>query len=225
MVLSQEPIFVWMSQFAYEPNMVYSALIIMMLLSSIGLPLPEEVTLLSVGLLAYFGQHPEVFPPPYPGAPSVNVTVAMIVASLAVFGSDFLVYGIGRYWGRGILSKPWMKRFFPSSAQKKIEIWTHRYGAYTCAIFRFTPGLRFPGHLAYGMMKFPVWKFLLIDGLAVIISVPTQIYLMAKFGEDFLLTLKKFKMYFFIILFTIIFYFLFKKLKEKNWYNLFKVRF
>lgn len=203
MSLVQEPIFIWMSQFAYEPITVYVALVTMMLLSSVGLPLPEEVTLLSVGLLAYFGSHPHLFPPPYEGAAVVRTEIAMIVATMAVFGSDFLVYLVGRIWGRSLLKRPWMHKIFPDYAQKKIESWTHKYGAYTCGIFRFTPGLRFPGHLAYGLMQYPIWKFLLIDGLAVLVSVPTQIYLMATYGESILIYLKRFK-YVVLILFLIV---------------------
>ena len=65
MDFAQEPIFQWMSQFAYEPTMVYVGLVGMMLLSSVGFPLPEEVTLVSVGVLAFMGANPEHFPPPF----------------------------------------------------------------------------------------------------------------------------------------------------------------
>ncbi|MCS6838113.1 MAG: DedA family protein [Bdellovibrionaceae bacterium] len=200
MSLAEEPIFIWLSQFAYEPEMVYGSLIVMMFLSSFGLPIPEEVTLLSVGLLTYLGAHPEIFPPPFEGAKSINLTWAMVIATLAVWVSDFVVFLIGRHFGTVLLRQPWLRRVFPQSAQEKIEHWTQKYGAYTCAIFRFTPGLRFPGHLAYGMMKFPAWKFLLIDGAAVLISVPTQIYLMATYGEAILGTLKEFKVIMFSLL-------------------------
>jgi membrane protein DedA with SNARE-associated domain len=215
MMLAEEPVFVWMSQFAYEPSMVYAALVIMMVLSSVGFPIPEEVTLLSVGLLAYFGAHPELFPPPYLGAHPVNTQVAMVIASVAVLGSDFLVFFIGHRFGRSILKKPALNRFFPERVQNRIEDWTHRYGAYTCAVFRFTPGLRFPGHLAYGMMKFPTWKFLVIDGIAVVVSVPTQIYLMATFGETVLLHLKQFKLVIFAVLALVVLFFIGKKLWKK----------
>lgn len=214
--LIQEPIFIWMSQFAYEPITVYIALVSMMLLSSVGLPLPEEVTLLSVGLLAYFGSHPHLFPPPYPGAAVVRTEVAMIVATIAVFGSDFLVYLVGRIWGRSLLRRPWMHKVFPDYAQKKIESWTHKYGAYTCGLFRFTPGLRFPGHLAYGLMQYPIWKFLVIDGLAVLVSVPTQIYLMATYGESILIYLKQFKYVVLGIVFAVGLLFLVRKFFFKS---------
>jgi membrane protein DedA with SNARE-associated domain len=177
MTLASEPIFQWMSQFAYEPGMVYTALIAMMLLSAFGLPIPEEVTLISVGLLAFMGANPEHFPPPYPGASVVNPTEAAIVAALAVFVADFLVYMIGRVYGRKILYSPWMSKFISAQTISKAEEFTKKYGMLATGLFRFTPGIRFPGHLLCGSLRFSPWKFASIDFLAVMISVPTQVLL------------------------------------------------
>jgi membrane protein DedA with SNARE-associated domain len=204
-----------MSQFAYQPYTVYFALVGMMLLSAVGLPLPEEVTLISVGILAFMGAHPDHFPPPFPGAPVVNVHTAAIIAFFAVFFSDFLIYGVGRVFGRKLLYHPRVHKMFPPHLMKRVEEWTHKYGAYACGIFRFTPGIRFPGHLACGMLHFPVWKFLLIDGLAAAISVPTQIYLLAHYGEPILMKLRQFKLVVFGLIGLLLIYFLFKKIREK----------
>lgn len=216
MDFAQEPIFQWMSQFAYEPTMVYVGLIGMMILSSVGFPLPEEVTLVSVGVLAFMGANPEHFPPPYIGAPVVNVHTASVIAFFAVLGSDTLIYFIGRKFGRKILYHPRMQKMFSENMMRKVEEWTHKYGAYACGIFRFTPGLRFPGHLICGVMHFPVWKFLVIDGLAALISVPTQIYLLAHYGEPILMKLRQFKIVFFSVIGLLLVYFLIKKLREKR---------
>ncbi|WP_246845621.1 DedA family protein [Bdellovibrio sp. ZAP7] len=215
MEFANEPIFQWMSQFAYQPYTVYFALVGMMLLSAVGLPLPEEVTLISVGILAFMGAHPEHFPPPFPGAPVVNVHTAAIIAFFAVFVSDFLIYGVGRVFGRKLLYHPRVHKMFPPHLMKRVEEWTHKYGAYACGIFRFTPGIRFPGHLACGMLHFPVWKFLLIDGLAAAISVPTQIYLLAHYGEPILMKLRQFKLVVFGIIGLLLIYFVFRKIREK----------
>lgn len=218
MSLANEPIFQWMSQYAYAPGMVYAGIVIMMLLSAFGLPLPEEVTLISVGILAFMGSNPDMFPPPFPGAPVVNPYEAAVIAFLAVFGSDFLIYGIGRKWGRKLLYSQRFSRIFKPSMIEKVENWTHKYGAYACGIFRFTPGVRFPGHLACGMLKFPIWKFALIDGVAAAVSVPTQILLLAHYGEPILKHLHKFKMWVFGILIVALLLFIAYKLKQK-WFK------
>ncbi|WP_413584557.1 DedA family protein [Bdellovibrio sp. HCB274] len=215
MEFANEPIFQWLAQFAYQPYMVYAGLVGMMLLSAFGLPLPEEVTLISVGILAFMGAHPDHFPPPYPGAPVVNVHTAAFVAFLAVFLSDVLIYTIGKVFGRKLLYHPRVHKMFPPHLMKRVEEWTHKYGAYACGIFRFTPGIRFPGHLACGMLHFPVWKFLVIDGLAAAISVPTQIYLLAHFGEPILNKLRQFKLVVFGLIALLLVYFVVKKIREK----------
>ncbi len=72
MDFAAQPFFQWISQYAYEPTMVYCAIFVMMMASGFGLPLPEEVYIVSVGILAYMGAHPDLFPPPFVGAPVVN---------------------------------------------------------------------------------------------------------------------------------------------------------
>jgi membrane protein DedA with SNARE-associated domain len=186
----------------------------MMLMSAVGFPLPEEVTLVSIGVLAFMGGNPQHFPPPYPGAPVVNMHTAAIVAVFAVFGADFLIYVIGRIWGRKVLQKPFMQKIISLEMMRKVEVWTKKYGAYACGIFRFTPGIRFPGHLACGMLHFPIWKFAVIDGIAVAISVPTQIYLLAIYGEPIIKRLHQFKMVLAAILGILLIAFLAKKIKN-----------
>ena len=214
MELAHDPVFIWLSQFAFQPGTVYSALVGMMLLSSVGLPFPEEMTLISVGILAYMGANPQHFPPPYPGAPVVNVHTAAIVAFGAVFVSDCSIYTIGRVFGRKLLSHPRVRKILSEKVMRKVEEWTHKYGVYACGIFRFTPGIRFPGHLAYGIMRFPFWKFVAIDGIAAAISVPTQIYLLATYGEPILLKIRHFKYAFFGAVLVLILYIAIHKYRE-----------
>lgn len=190
----QTSILSWLSSYAYEPTMVYLAIVLLLTASSFGLPVPEEVTLISVGLIAYLSANPEKFPPPYPGAEPVQLSGLMLVTFFAVFLSDFLVFLIGRFWGNTIRSKERFKKFVTSGAIVKAEEWTKKYGAIMCGVFRFTPGLRFPGHMMCGALKVPPWKFCLVDGLAALLSVPTQVWLVATYGDFILSYIKQFKM-------------------------------
>lgn len=202
--------------YAYEPTLIYTFLIMMMLLSSVGLPFPEEATLVSVGLLAYMGMNPDLYPPPFPGAPHINPKTAAVVAFVAVFAADTLIYTIGRIFGRRIFDWKPVKSVLSEESRQKIEEWTQKYGAYACGIFRFTPGLRFPGHVACGMLKFPLWKFALIDGIAALISVPTQILLLAYYGETILKFIKQFKIVLLVLLVAAVLYFLYRKYFSKK---------
>lgn len=209
MDLQQEPIFIWLSQYAYQPEIVYLTVIGFMMASGFGMPIPEEVTIVSVGILAYMGANPDIFPPPYPGAKVLAGYDAAIVTLCAVIFSDLLVFNIGRRFGRKIMKHPRFEPFFAPSRLEVINNWIHKYGNYAAFIFRFTPGIRFPAHIILGMSNLPSWRFLLIDGFAALISVPTQILLIYHFGEPILQTIQKFKLYIFgtigVVLFIVIF--------------------
>lgn len=195
-----QPIFQYLSQYAYQPELIYLAVVGMMLASGFGLPIPEEVTLLSLGWLTFMGTRPDLFPPPPEGGTPINMHHAAIVAFVAVVGTDFLIFSMGRKWGRKLLYHPRLQKVIQKEALEKVEKWTQKYGSFAAFIFRFTPGVRFPGHLACGSMGMSPYKFLAVDFVAATISVPTQIYLVAIYGEAIFGALKEVK----IIIFSLI---------------------
>ena len=88
----EDYIFEIFQQYAYQPFTVYAIIVGLMVLSSFGLPIPEEVTLVSTGFLAYIGTKPDLYPTSYEGAPTVDAYTASIVCLLAVFISDYLIF-------------------------------------------------------------------------------------------------------------------------------------
>ncbi len=191
--LSPEGLLAFFSAYAYQPYLVYGFITVFMLASSFGFPVPEEIVLVSSGLVAYLAKHPEKFPPPSPDAVPVDMWTLMVVCFLAVFLSDFLVYAIGKYMGKYLLKFKWVQKQVNGKAYATTQRWFDKYGTWCCGIFRFTPGLRFPGHLWCGMLGIPAWKFLLIDGSAALFSVPTQIYFVATYGESIVGILQEMK--------------------------------
>ncbi|MES2855304.1 MAG: DedA family protein [Bdellovibrionota bacterium] len=186
------------SQYAYSPMLVYGAIVLFMMMSAFGLPIPEEVVLISAGFIGYMSLHPDKFPPPYPGAPSVNVHVLAFVALAAVMGSDYLIYYLGERFGPKLFKMRWFARLVSEASLEKIQRWTRKHGYWAVFVFRFTPGVRFPGHLMCGAMGLSRWKFLGVDAIAAGISVPTQILLVSTYGEVIYDSLLKFKQYVFI---------------------------
>jgi membrane protein DedA with SNARE-associated domain len=204
------------SQYAYEPMYVYGFIVSFMFASSFGLPVPEELTLISAGLVAYMAKHPETFPPPYPGAQGVETLTLCIVCFLAVFFSDLLVYTIGKFFGAKIIKTRFFQKQVAGEGFNRINSWFQKYGGFACGIFRFTPGLRFPGHMSCGLMNISIWKFMLIDGLAALISVPTQVYFVSTYGELILNKLTEFKMVVFSVLGVLLVLWLIRKVYLKN---------
>jgi membrane protein DedA with SNARE-associated domain len=189
----QEPLFQWISQFAYQPQIVYIAIVGLMVASAFGFPMPEEITIISVGLLAYMGTHPDLFPPPFVGAPVVSAVEAAAVIFFAVVIADYIVFGIGRVFGRKLMRYPKTAWLFPEKSMEKINEWLRRFGDRAVFLFRFTPGLRFPAHVLLGMSHYSGRRFLTVDGFAALISIPTQLLLVAHMGESILKVLFQFK--------------------------------
>ncbi len=204
------------SQYAYEPMYVYGFIVLFMTASSFGLPIPEELTLISAGLVAYMAKNPAQFPPPYPGAEGVDTVTLALVCFFAVFLSDFLVYLIGKFFGSKIIKTNFFKKQVAGNGFEKINSWFQKYGGWACGIFRFTPGLRFPGHLSCGLLGIPVWKFVLIDGMAALLSVPTQVYFVSKYGDVILEKIRQFKIYALIVVGILFVVWLIRKIYLKN---------
>jgi membrane protein DedA with SNARE-associated domain len=202
--------------FAYQPTQVYLFVVFFMTASSFGLPIPEELTLITVGLVANMAQHPEIYRPPYPGAPGIDTLTLCIVCFFAVFLSDLLVFFIGKFFGAKIIKSKFFQKQFAGNGFDKINLWFQKYGGWACGIFRFTPGVRFPGHLSCGFLGIPLWKFAAIDGLAALVSVPTQVYLISTYGRVFLGYLKEFKTYILITAAIAFTFWLVKKVYAKN---------
>lgn len=182
------------ANYAYQPYFVYGFIVLFMTASSFGLPIPEEMTLVSAGLVAYMANHPEQYPPPFPGAEGVNLVILSIICFFAVLGSDMLIYFLGKLFGRKLIKTKFFNNRIGQERFNKINSLFKKYSYWACGVFRFTPGVRFPGHLSCGLMGIPLLQFVLVDGLAALISVPTQVYFVATYGEVILAKIKEFKL-------------------------------
>ena len=218
--ITEAEIIAWFVEKAYEPAFVYGAIILLMYASSFGLPLPEEVPLISAGLVGHVAMHPEMYAPPPDGGSPVNLYTLAAVCFFAVLSSDLLIYGLGRYGGQKLLKRPRFAKITQSKNFLRVQEWTRRYGFWASGIFRFTPGLRFPGHFACGTMGVPIHKFIAVDGPAALLRVPTQILLVGYYGDVIMRNLKDIKIVLFAVLAVVVAVAIWKKLPE--WREMFR---
>lgn len=190
----EEQISMLFIHFAYQPTLVYTLVVGLMFASSFGLPLPEEVTIISASLTAFMATHPGKYPPPHVEAVGVNPYTLALVCLFSVFISDYLIYWIGAFFGDRLMRHPRWKKNFQGKSFKRVQKWIHEYGTLAPCIFRFTPGLRFPGHMMCGAIGLPRWKFILVVGIAAALTVPTQVILISYYGEVILNLLSKIKL-------------------------------
>jgi membrane protein DedA with SNARE-associated domain len=182
-----------LKDYTYQPYMVYFLVVVVMFLSSLGLPVPEEISIISLGILSYVGSRPELYPPPFEGAPHVQVFPAMLVCSLSIYFSDYVVYSVGRHFGPSMFSTSWFQKIVSEKRLKTVKAWTRKWGRVVPGLFRLIPGVRFPGHLMCGALGIRKTTFLIVDGIVVLTVVPTQIFLISYYGENVVEFMKRFQ--------------------------------
>jgi membrane protein DedA with SNARE-associated domain len=203
-------------QYAYKPVQLYGFIICFMTASSFGMPIPEELILVTAGLIAFMGMHPDRYPPPIEGSDPVNVYTLAAVCFCAVLFSDILIYFLGRFFGDRLFKT---KLFASKVGPEKIEKfngWFQKYSYWVCGLFRFMPGIRFFGHMTCGAMRIPVLVFISIDALASLLSVPTQVLLVASYGDVIIAKMKEFKIAILILLLICGVIYLIRKKFKKN---------
>lgn len=210
-------IMTWLAPYAYQPGWVYTMMIAMMMASAFGLPFPEEATLIAAALTAHAAMNPDPSVVVPEGATPINYITLAVVAFFAVLFSDLLIYELGRFFGQKVTNSAWARKYYTDSMKERVSSWIKSYGLLAPALFRFTPGIRFPGHLMCGALKLDRIKFIIVDSIVALISVPTQIILVSLYGRDILHFLFKIKYFIFGGLFVFGIYYLFKKYsRSKN---------
>ncbi len=141
---------------------------VVLLLCGVGLPLPEEVTLIGSGILVYREE--------------VEFVPIVLVCSAAILIGDSIPFLLGRRYGLSALKIRWVARIVHPERFARIERKFEEHGNWAVFLCRFFAGVRIPGYFVGGTMGMPYARFLLLDTLGVVISVPLSIYLGMLFG-------------------------------------------
>ncbi len=163
----------------------YLLVFTLLYLSGLGLPLPEEASLVLGGYLIYLKTDD------VEGASMAWPLAWMIsTACVAILGGDLTVYWLGRRYGKAFLSHRWMRWVFSKQNLGRIDRFYDRFGLWTVFVSRFVAGIRVGSFFLAGASRVRPRTFLLMDGMGALISVPLSVWLAFHFGEEINLTLK-----------------------------------
>ncbi len=95
---------------------------------ALGVPVPEEITLISAGVLVSTKQLPLI--------------IAAIAGLSGIITSDWTIYLLGRRLGPRVFRLPILRTVFTNSRIKWTELRIRRSGPLVCFLGRFIPGLR-----------------------------------------------------------------------------------
>ncbi|UOO82670.1 DedA family protein [Uruburuella testudinis] len=149
----------------------YAAVFLVLVACGFGVPIPEDVTLVAGGVISGLGY--------------ANVHVMVAVGLLGVLVGDGLMFMAGRVFGHRILKARFVARVMTPKRYAQVQEKFDKYGNRVLFVARFLPGLRTPIYITAGISrKVSYMRFLMMDGLAALVSVPVWVYLGAYGAEN-----------------------------------------
>jgi len=135
------------------------------LLCGLGLPLPEEIVLLAAGYICT--KLPQ----------QVTLPLMMVWCAGAILCGDLIPFVLGRVFGARLLRLRWMRLLVNKQRLAMFDRWFRRRGDAVILIARFIVGLRVVAFFTAGTMKMPWRRFLVLDGLGILLIVPLLTWL------------------------------------------------
>ncbi len=148
----------------------YLSVFTILVICGLGVPLPEDISLILGGFLVYEG--------------AANLPLMMAVGFLGILVGDSLIFFAGRRFGSRVGRKPtgFFARIVTPEKRAKVEGLFASHGQKIVMIARFLPGVRAVTYFTAGSAGMSYWRFILFDGIAAILSAPLFVYLGYHFG-------------------------------------------
>ncbi len=143
----------------------YPALLAILIVASLGVPIPEDVPLIVAGVL--LRTHPTV----------ASWHGTFIVAMIGIMSGDLVLYSLGRRWGSDVVSHRFVRWIITPARFTRISRRFHVLGTWFCFFGRFLVGVRAGMCLTAGATRFPYWRFFIADFAGALLSIPLFVFL------------------------------------------------
>lgn len=148
----------------------YLVIVVVLILSGMGLPVPEEVPIIAAGVMSAKG--------------TLNPWVAFAACLVGAALGDCMSYWIGYHFGRSILRKHhWWTRLFTPEREQRVEKALQAHGFKMLFLARFLIGLRSTIYLTAGILRVPFRRFILIDLACATVVIGVFFGLSYQFGD------------------------------------------
>ena len=144
-------------------------LFLLLLGGGLGLPIPEDLTLLGAGVLA--NRH------------ILRLRDVIAVGFGGVVAADWIIYLAGRRYGPSIVAHPWLARLFGASRMDAVRHAVERHGARAVFFARFMFGFRMATFLAAGTFGVSAPRFAVAEAAGAAIFVPAMATLGFLFSD------------------------------------------
>lgn len=154
----------------------YIGVFLFLIACGLGFPSPEEVALIGGGY-AIYQAHPAPDGWPY-------MLLMITVAMLGVLVGDSMLWFIGRRVGDHPEKVPIIGRHLTPKRMRRARSMFKKHGAKAVFFGRFLFGVRAVTFFVSGSLHVPLSTFLIMDGLAALLSVPISVFLAWYFGGE-----------------------------------------
>lgn len=146
---------------AFLEHFGYAAIFLALVAGGMGVPIPEELTQLSAGVLA--------------SQDVVELRLTLAVVWVGIVGGDLLLFMLARRHGPLVLRTRLVARFLTEGRRRALESHFARHAFLTVVIARHMGGVRVAAFALAGVSGVPLRTFLLADGLSALVSVPVVV--------------------------------------------------
>lgn len=148
----------------------YLGIIIVLVLTGSGLPIPEEVPIIAAGIASSVG--------------TLDPWRAFAACVLGALLGDCVIYAIGYHFGHNLVKDhPRFAHLLHAEREARIEQMIRKHGLKVFFLARFMVGIRAPVYLTAGILRMSFRRFLLVDAVCATSVVGVFFGLSYAYGE------------------------------------------
>lgn len=148
----------------------YTVVFGVLLACGMGVPMPEDISLIFGGFLVYEAQ--------------AQLGLMMLTGYLGIILGDSIIFTLGRRFGANVGARRdgFFSRIVTPEKRARVERLFKRHGEKIVMIARFLPGVRAVTYFTAGSVGMRYSHFVFFDSVAALVSAPLFVYLGFRFG-------------------------------------------
>jgi membrane protein DedA with SNARE-associated domain len=156
--------------------LAYLIVLVALLAGSVGIPAPEDLTLIAAGVLCSLSQ--------------VNTWVMALTCYLGLIIGDLIIYRIGWMAGPTLFRKKWFRRHISTSRLQAMRKNLHKRTMLTILVARHLFYIRTATFLMCGAVRISFSRFLVMDAIAALITTPLMMGIGYAFANNYEVIIK-----------------------------------
>jgi membrane protein DedA with SNARE-associated domain len=150
----------------------YAGISLLLILTGLGLPIPEEVIIVVAGVLS--------------GNGTLDPWYAWAACFLGAMAGDTATYAVGHHFGhRLIRERSWFSRLITPARERRIEKMIQEHGIKVFVLARFMIGVRSAIYLTAGILRVPFRRFMLVNTTCAAVIITAFFGASYVFGAQF----------------------------------------